>query len=337
MSELASERLPNVRRLTAYLAHERTVALSSSRRRPLVSSRPDALQPKIWRLAFNGETFPDLSAVYLNNLVSLKERAPSNPHEVFVLGMQNGPRNRLHDLVASEQLAASDFAGLAGIRETVLECNTLVNPRILKALFESKTTLEHLTKLDITNCPSLHPIMDLEFISSCLEHGLQFLSYLKVHFAWHDDGHWGYDAAYRSKIDSHPQCHLCDVVREFGQRITSLDLAVPFACPRMFAPATRASNTEIRQSKHISETPFSTLPQRLIDAGYRYRRLIFNSYCRDAYTWDEMAGLAQSQGDMISWELVENSPVGRHAGWFVSGCLPVESDAFEVMRRPLKD
>jgi len=291
-------------------------------------------------LAFNGETFPDLSAVYVNNLVSLKEQAPRTPHEVFVLGKQNGPRNRLHDLVASEQLTESDFAGLPGVHEIVLECNTLVNPQILKALFASKPTMEHLTKLEITNCPSLHPIMDLEFISSCLERGLQFLSFLKVHFTWHDDGHWGYDATYRSKIDSHPNCHLCDVVREFGQRITSLDLAVPFACPRLFATVTGAPNAEIQDIKQppcLPETPFSTLPQRLIDAGYRYRRLIFNSYCRDAHTWDEMAELAQNQGDMISWELVENSPVGRHAGWFVPGCLPVESDAFEVMRRPLKD
>lgn len=55
----------------------------------------------------------------------------------------------------------------------------------------------------------------------------------------------------------------------------------------------------------IPREPASTLPERLIEAGYKYRRLIvWSGICRDSHDWEDMKAMADDQGPDISWEIV---------------------------------
>ena len=86
----------------------------------------------------------------------------------------------------------------------------------------------------------------------------------------------------------------------------------------------------------IPREPASTLPERLIAAGYKYRRLIvWDGVCRDTHGWDDMKAIADDQGPDISWEIVDQRQ--RCASWHVSGCLPVIFESRDVLSRQLED
>ena len=126
-----------------------------------------------------------------------------------------------------------------------------------------------------------------------------------------------------------------------GQTIKGLDLALPFACEHMFMPLLKARQnwdpTTEQELPDLPETPVNTLPQRLMAAGYRYRRLIFNGHCRGLEAWDKMEALAKHQRAMISWELLYNHHVDSKAVWLVSGCAPVEFSVEGAMQHPFHE
>lgn len=227
------------------------------------------------------------------------------------------------------------------MEEIILELNTSLNTDVLDSLFGSTIIPKNLTKLEIINCPALHPITDLEALATLLQRGLQLLQFLKLHLTWHFDGHFGgYESAYISKINSNPQHHLCNIVRELGQKIEGLDLAMPFACDHMFMPLLKTKQNFVQASDlelpDIPEAPINTLPQRLVAAGYRYRRLIFNGYCRGVDRWDNMETLAKHQGEKISWELLRDE-LEPKAVWLVSGCAPVEFSVQSAIQHPFDE
>lgn len=131
-------------------------------------------------------------------------------------------------------------------------------------------------------------------------------------------------------------------MRKFGQKIQHLDLAVPFACASVFAPQDPASS-RARDSRQalgpptIASEPQETLPQRLIDNGFKYRRLIrwieMCSYWDDpSEDWDLIVASARAQGAEYSWDLVNVED--DVASWHVGGHDAVHFSADDVIKRP---
>lgn len=335
VKELSSLALPNVSKLTMFIPNllEHEPSFGIGRR---AASVADPLRTNIWTFSFSGSTFPDLRTVYMNNLVDCAKNMPSNMEDGFHLAERFRPRRRSDHISSSLLSEDGPFYGLIGMQEVTLEYNSFLDADILSSLFGSKIIPKRLTKLEIVNCPALHPIRDLEALATLLQRGLQLLQFLKLHLTWHFDGHDGFESAYLSKINSNPEHHLCNVVRELGQKIKGLDLAVPYACHHIFVPPPKKQervNINELELPDVPENPVNTLPQRLMAAGYRYRRLIFNEFCRDTDGWDKMADLAGNQGEKISWELLCDD-YNSKAVWLVSGCAPVEFSAQVAMQHP---
>jgi hypothetical protein len=221
-----------------------------------------------------------------------------------------------------------------------LEHNKFLTPAILNSLFSSNIIPKRLTTLEIVNCPQLHPTYDLCAIAVLLGRSLQLLQSLRLHLTGDYMYKLGFQAPnYAAEINEHPEYHICNIVREAGQKIKSLDLALPYACNRMLVPRPKKNDT-IRQDRQdlpaISLEPANTLPQRVIAEGYRYRRLhLYSGICREAHDWDDMVALAVDQRGDFGWELL-SEPEDR-AVWCVSGCAPVECSFEEAITRPLHD
>lgn len=338
LQELSTVSLPNVIKLTLFLSFDADDwGVSYFNRRP---GSPVLPKGSVWTFGFSGSTFPDLRRVYMNNLVGRPSVMPTNMEEGFRLAQKNRPRRRWSAEGGELESSKDMFYGLALMEEIKLEFNTFLNADVLTSLCGSSVIPKNLTKLEISNCPALHPIRDLEALATLLQRGLQLLQFLKLHLAPHYDGHDGFESAYMSKIGSHPEHHLCNIIRELGKTINGLDLAVPFACDRVFVPFSKTKRTELPTSDlplpDIPETPIGTLPQRLMKAGYRYRRLIFNMFCNGADRWEMMQYLARRQGEKVSWELLCDG-VEKRAAWLVDGCAPVEFSVLEAMQCPFDE
>jgi hypothetical protein len=143
--------------------------------------------------------------------------------------------------------------------------------------------------------------------------------------------------AFVSSQETHTS-HFCNFVRVFGQSIQHLDLALPFACRRMFLPLKPSSHytyiaCEQRGAPTIQREPLVTLPQRLIDQGFKYRRLIcWAGVCFAHHEWDAMAPLASAQGAEYSWEIVDH--VEDKASWHVGRRDAVHFKATDVTEQP---
>lgn len=353
IAELSTIELPGVFELTVFLSRSdqhslETTPMDRPLTRDLVTSHAlqrGAIIGDIWTIVFSGASFPDLRKVYINSLVKSASQMPSNLMDSFRLGSRQDliRRERTSNHRSSTQLSVDgswDYPFC--MREIKIELNGLLNDTILGSLFGTNVNLSQITKLEIVNCPLLHPVIDIQAIAKFLRHALQQVRFLKLHLIHHHDGHHGYKIAYTSKITGNPGHHLCHIVREFGQEIRGLDLAVPFACRHMFLP--RQSTITTRDSEsltipNIPSLPACTLPDRLMLAGYQYRRLIFNDCCSEADQWDEMTSLAGQQGDRISWELVYNSGESTTSNgiWSMPGFLPVQLDVDEVIHRPFNE
>ena len=143
--------------------------------------------------------------------------------------------------------------------------------------------------------------------------------------------------AYQSSQDPPPP-HFCDFVRVFGQDIRHLDLALPFACRRMFLPPKPSLHYAYTASEQhgapiIQREPLITLPQRLIDQGFKYRRLIcWDRVCFEQHEWDAMAACASAQGTEYSWEIVCDAE--GTASWHVGRHDAVHFMAADVTEQP---
>lgn len=177
-------------------------------------------------------------------------------------------------------------------------------------------------------------------VGMLLQRGLQLLKHLKLHLQPLSRNDWQYThMKYVHEIQDHPEHHLCIVIREVGQKIQSLDLALPLVCSQIFVPSLqRAGHIEPGDLRYplIPREPETTLPARLMSEGYRYRRLIcWDGLCRDGGKWEEMETMASAQGEAISWEII--SAEDDCGSWHVSGCLPVTFSSKLVLQRQLAE
>lgn len=337
VKELNTVTLPNVNKLSIFLGDFWESSFLSRADRP---NQADSRRKNFSTLTMSGSSFPDLRTFYFNTIVDGPSKMPFSMDEGLQIAMHARPRRRRHNTESSSSSEDGAFHGLSSMKEISFCYNTFLDGNLLNSLFGSSTITKMLTQLEIVHCPLLHPLRDLEVISTLLQRSLQLLRFLKIHLTPHFDGHDGFEWAYHAKISANPEHHLCNVVRGFGQRIPGLDLAIPFACDHIFVPVPERRPESLSAHElelpDIAAAPVNTLPQRLMAAGYRYRRLIFNEFCldddRDDERWEEMANVAGSQGEKISWELLHD---GRKPNglWAVSGCAPVEFSVPDAMNR----
>ena len=296
-----------------------------------VADKDLLLKHKLWELVFTSSTFPDLKDVYITTaaeppLGGLALARVNNFGSIHRSNYNYGYSNK-------STLSGDNFHGLLRMETVKLEYNDLLTTDVLNALFNSSIIPKRLTTLEIVNCPHIHPVKDLAAIATLLQRGLQLLKSLKLHLAIHNNVF-----SYNAEIDEATENHLCDIVREIGQKIQSLDLAIPFACKHIFCPkATKLAKYRAPlELPTIPQEPLNTLPARLNKAGYKYRRLILcNGICHGAHATDELVDLAVAQEGSTSWEILD--VVRNRATWCVSSCLPVEFAWEEVLAHPLRD
>lgn len=283
----------------------------------------------IWDICFSGSIFPDLKEVGIDTLHGSSSRRPQNL-QTIALGS--------HWNHASQHGRAwqnsAPFYGLKWMTKISIKRNNWLSGPALNNLFSSSIVPAKLTHLEIVDCPMLHQVRDYEDLAVLLQRGLPLLQHFRFHLLRNPLGTEHLLAGYYKDIADHPEWHLCNVVRELGQKVKSLDLALPFACNCMLLPRTTQAPAELarRDWPPIAREPYETLPYRLTSAGYRYRRLIcWNSVCGENHEWQDMLEHADNQGDMISWELVSNRD--DTANWHVSGCLPMSYKASDVLKR----
>jgi hypothetical protein len=283
-----------------------------------------------WSFLLGGHVFPDLLQLETD-------------------GFSNEPMGQLPTI--GQQLAfAEDVAGHKSSRHTQtdislgrlrrlqtlkLHGDTLIDQPLLLSLFGSTEVPTCLTTLEIVNCPKLLFAKNRDTWTTLLQRSLTTLPALrklKLHIA--ETPYKRPDIAYESHEDTPP--HFCDFVRAFGQKIQHLDLALPYACRRMFLPPKPASTyTYCGQSgvPTILREPLATLPQRLVDQGFKYRRLIsLFEVCYQQHNWDAMVSCASAQGTEYSWEIVSDRE--NKASWHVGMHDAVHFEATDVTEQP---
>lgn len=295
----------------------------------------------LWDLLFSGSTFADLKKVYLCSEFATGDDLPRTLQEsvgsaVAVHASTLWARDRKWQ----PSTQAMPFYALRSLEEIVLAHNTFLTVDVMESLFGSDIIPQRLRKLEIVNCPTLHPVKHLSALSTLLQRALQLVQHLKLHLCKlpnFDRADTFLDNQYNARISEHPEEHPCAIIRELGQNMRHLDLALPFACNRIFTiPAKKARFTATaRDYPGIPQEPHETLPERLIAAGYRYRRLItWHGVCRSAHRWYEMMETADGQDARgVSWELLH--PPEEHGSWHVSGCARIDFNANDVLQRPL--
>ncbi|KAF2166322.1 hypothetical protein M409DRAFT_23513 [Zasmidium cellare ATCC 36951] len=313
--------LPDVKRLV--------LCLGGEGRAPVLSVR--APNWDVWDTCFSGSTFPDLKEIEIDTLHGSPAERPET------LKAAASANRASHISRYQEDGAVSiPFYGLRKITKLSIKHNDLLTTSTLGNLFCSSIIPAKLTHLEIVNCPMLHQVRDYEDLSILLQRGLPLLQHFRFHLQRNPRGAEHLLAAYYKDTAEHPEWHLCNVVRELGQKIKSLDLALPFACNRMFVPRTKQAPAALaeRDWPDIAREPYETLRERLLSAGYKYRRLIcWDSVCGKNHEWQDMLDLADNQGDMMSWEIVSNRD--KTASWHVSGFLPMSYKSSEVLKREL--
>lgn len=285
----------------------------------------------IWDTCFSGSAFPDLREIEIDTLYASPDR---RPHTLKVGASAN--RSSHASSYRESGAVTVPFYGLKKMSKITIKNNDLLTTPTLDNIFCSSIIPAKLTHLEIVNCPTLHQVRDHEDLAVLLQRGLPLLQHLRFHLPRSPRGVEHLLAGYYKDLSEHPEWHLCNVVRELGQKIKSLDLALPIACNRIFLPRLKQAPAVLaaRDWPTIPRDPYETLPQRLLSAGYRYRRLIcWDSICGDNHEWQDMLELADNQGDMISWEIVGNRD--KTASWHVSGCLPMSYKASDVLKREL--
>lgn len=285
----------------------------------------------IWDICFSGSIFPDLQQVKIDTLHASPSDRPENLTAI-ARGSSEDHISPFEGIVAS----SAPLYGLKKMSKIFIKHNDLLDIKVLGNLFSSSVIPARLTHLEIVNCSNLHQTRHYEDLAILLQRALPILQHFRFHLPRNTRGVHHFLAAYYKDTAEHPEWHLCNVVRELGQGIKSLDLALPFACNRMFLPRTKQAPAKLaeRDWPPIAREPYETLPRRLLSAGYRYRRLIcWDSICGGKHEWQDMLELADNQGDMISWEIVSDRD--KTASWHVSGCLPMSYKANDVLKREL--
>ena len=295
---------------------------------------PNTLYSSFWDMVFSGSTFSDLQTTYVNTTASSSEDLPKNIKESVGFSSRNW--HERYPSLSKTNSRGTPLYGLRHMEEIVIAHNAYLNVPALDSLFGSDIIPQRLTKLEIVDCPKLH-IKHLTALSTLLQRALQLVKHLKLHLCKlrnpeHGESSEGFQ--YAAQINEHPEEHLCNVIRELGQTIRSLDVAVPFACSNIFPAHSRTKVfDEPKDYPTIALEPYGTLPERLVAERYKYRRLIcWHGVCRDAHGWHDMLDAADVLQDDVSWEMLY--PPEDRGSWHVSGCLPLRYSASDVLSKP---
>ena len=279
-----------------------------------------------WTFFLGGHVFPDLHCLESNGFPYLPKAKPLAIEDQMMLALEaNGQR-------ANAPSAASEISckRLEYLRSLKIRGDATLDAPRLHSILGSTQIPVHLTTLQMLNCTTVFFGAHIPTLKTLLQRSLTELPELrklKLHLV--EDV---------SPNAQNPQDHLCDVVRTHGQNIPHLDLALPFACSNIFA-SPGAPPPQIRDSRKalgpptISREPLENLPQRLIDQGYKYRRLIcwFN-VCFGSHDWDLMTAAASSQGAEYSWEIVDDE--AGIASWYLGDYDGVHFSAADVVGQP---
>ncbi|KAK5114342.1 hypothetical protein LTR62_002594 [Meristemomyces frigidus] len=298
---------------------------------------PSGTVTQTWDLLFSGSCFSDLKRVYVNTSVDQPSHLPKDllrsVGRAFPVpasldwGYNPKPSNN-----------TAPFFGLRKMEEIVLEHSQHLTVDTMTSLFGSDIIPEHLTKLEVVDCPSLHPVRHLSAICTLLQRALQLVKHLKLHLCKLPYHGQGLDSQYGARIDEHPEEHPCIIIRELSDKIPYLDLALPYVCSNIFpAASTRTKTSRYDEAEmtypDIPFEPYNTLPERVVAAGYKYRRLIcWHDICRHTHSWDDVLEAAENMGENLSWDLLS-----RHdetGSWRVSGYLAMETKGKEILQRP---
>lgn len=284
-----------------------------------------------WTFFLGAHVFPDLCSLETKGFPHLPEEKPLALERQMTLACR-AMQQRLNALDMRSQVM---FKRLEFLRSLRIEGDVTLNPPRLRSLLGSTQMAMHLTTLEIVQCPRGFFEADIATVGSLLRRSLTELPELrKLKF---------HTADYMNLVAQRPYIHLCDVVRKFGQRIEHLDLAFPCACASIFAPqyATASSARDPQRTlgpPNIAREPLDTLPKRLIDQGFKYRRLIRYIQMCSAWTGDEpddwnlMTASAGEQGAEYSWEIIDVET--NVASWYVGEHDAVHFSADDVVKQP---
>jgi len=291
---------------------------------------------KVWELVFSGLTFPDLRKVYVNTYDDHEDEVPD---DLFAqMRPWDGYSHAYDKHRTAKHNPPTPFHGLGSMQEIVLAHNSYLDASALQCLFESDIIPGRLTKLEIVDCPALHPVKHLTALSTLLRRALQLVRSLKLHLCdlsgYHEEVTFN-EMQYGARINKHPEEHLCNVIRELGQTIPSLDLAVPFICDRIFPPlATQPTvETAAQGFPQVPLHPFGSLPGRIRAEGYKHRQLYcLEGICRAAHSRKHMAARADMQTSDHSWLLLHLP--GDHGSWHLSGYSRVKFSPHKELTEP---
>ena len=307
----------------------KAVVSTSSRSEGSTSDRSDS-----WTFFLGGRIFPDLRQLETNGFPRASTTRPLTLEEQLAAAEDAVAKSR--HLRDTQTQSGVSFGGLRHLQTLKIEGDVTLNRPVVLSLLGSTDVPTHLSTLEIVYCPNILFTKNASTWSTLLQRSLATLPALrklKLHIV--EDPYPGPDLAHEMWQDT-AKPHFCDIVRVFSQNIQHLDLALPFACRRMFLPPKPSSHyayCEQRGAPHIQREPLVTLPQRLIDQGFKYRRLIcWGEVCFDWHDWDAMAAHASAQGTEYSWEIV--SDVENKASWHVGMHDAVHFKATDVIEQP---
>lgn len=287
-----------------------------------------------WTFFLGGNVFPDLCSLETKGFPHLPGEQPLSLEQQMILARESSMRRFREPDIRSQVM----FKRLEFLRSVRIEGDaTLDSPRLHPWLWSTQIPA-HLTTLEIVNCPRGFFEANITTLEALLQRSLTELPELrKLKFHTVD---------YTDPWREGPHHHLCDVVRKFGRKIPHLDLALPFVCAKIFAPQniTPFQGRDSRQALGpplIAREPLGTLPYRIIDSGFRYRRLIrWTGSCSELYgnledeldDWDLMTASASAQGAEYSWEIIDHE--NNVASWHVGGHDTVHFSADDVLKQP---
>lgn len=290
-----------------------------------------------WSLLLGGRILPDLRQLETNGFP--RESRALTARSLTIEEQLSCAEDVVHKFKHLENFQPdASFEGLKHLQTLKIEGDVTLNQPFLLSLLGSVNVPTHLTSLEIIYCPNLLFAKNTTTWSTLLQRSLTTLPALwklKLHIM--EDPYEKAGLAY-PHFHEPPSSHFCDTVRLFGQNIQHLDLALPFACRRMFLPPKPSSHythtaSEQRGAPGISRKPLMTLPQRLIDQGFKYRRLIcWEGVCYEHHDWDVMPPCAGAQGTEYSWEIVND--VLNKASWHVGLHDAVHFKGTRVVEQP---
>jgi hypothetical protein len=300
-------------------------AVISARRNDVTSYQNDG-----WSFLLDGRVFPDLCQLETDGFPKDPAGQPPTIEQQLTFAEDVASHKGSRDTQLNFSLG-----GLRNLQSLKIQGDTMLTQPLLLSLFGSAEVPTCLTTLEIVNCPKLLFAKNLDTWTTLFQRSLTTLPVLrklKLHIV--ENAYSRPDIADEAEGDT--PAHFCDFVRVFGQNIQHLGLALPFACRRMFLPPKPASTyTYCGQSgaPTIAREPLATLPQRPVDHGFKYRRIIsWYEVCYRQHDWDAMSSCASAQGTEYSWEIVSDRE--DKASWHVGMHDAVHFEATDVTEQP---